>query len=75
MTPVGEARRRCCGTRVGGVDGEGFFGAAGGSLGADVGRRRDDVGIWAPVLKVVQWRRRWPWRDFGSVRLRWLVLR
>ena len=31
-----------------------------------VGRRRDLVGWWAPVLKDVRWRRIWPWRDFGS---------
>jgi hypothetical protein len=36
------------------------------SEGVVAGRRRDLVGWWAPVLKVVRWRRRWPWRDFGS---------
>lgn len=30
------------------------------------GRRRVEVGGLGVTLKVVLWRRRWPWRDLGS---------
>ena len=54
-TPVGDARRSAC---------------AGASLSPPLagatGRSRELVGWWAPVLKEVRCRRRWPWRDLGS---------
>lgn len=45
-------------------DGESGFGWVGGKV---RGRRRVDVGGEGVTEKVVRWRRRWPWRDLGSV--------
>lgn len=33
------------------------------------GRSVRVVGRWPPREKVVLWRRRWPWRDLGSVKI------
>jgi hypothetical protein len=67
---VGEAKRRWCGG-YGATEGlvvweSSVWGRR--DWAAVLGRRRDLMGVWAPVEKEVRWSRRWPSIDFGSGR-------
>jgi hypothetical protein len=62
IEPEGDARRRICGC----VEEEEEESWDDWDAGRVRGRRRVEVGGLGVTLKVVLWRRRWPWRDLGS---------